>query len=205
MFMFGECIWPHMQVWVCTRGCDVYSGLQAALTRATELWRRTKEGENVLTCTQKLFWSLRSEWVANSKVPFRKFWSHLELMKFRIPEMSPWEFWGNPKIIHSNSSGMGLLWQERLWSCDNLFGWSDPSLSVMGVVTGTQEITELPESLQGSQISPTQIRRSRKEFLRKLQTRTLLSIHILKRSLRIRSCLGRGYCQNFQKIWWEAA
>lgn len=185
--------------------CLPLSRLQAALTRATELWQRTKEGENVLTCTQKLFWSLWSEGAANSKVPFRKFWSHLELMEFRIPEMSPSEFWGNPKIIHSNSSGMGLLWQERFWSCDNLFGWSDPILSLMGVVTGTQEITELPDSLQGSQISPTQIRRSREEFLRKLQTRTLLSLHLLRRSLRIRSCQGLGYCQKFQKIWWEAA
>lgn len=75
----------------------------------------------------------------------------------------------------------------------------------MGVVTGIQEITKLPESLQRFQISLTQIRRSGVEFLRKLQTRTLLSLHLLGRSLKIRSGHGLGYCGKFQKIWWKAA
>lgn len=60
----------------------------------------------------------------------------------------------------------------------------------MGVVTGTQEITKLPGSLQEFQISP---RSGGTELLRKLQTRTLLSLHLLGRSLRIRLCLGMGY------------
>lgn len=70
-------------------------------------------------------------------------------------------------------------------------GGSDLILSFMGVVTGTQEITKFPGSLQGLQISLTQIRRGKVELLRKLQTRTFLSHPLLGRILRFRPRLGR--------------
>ena len=96
--------------------------------------QRARWRENDFLCTQKPYsdhYGMNKSSL-DSKISFRRSWSHLELMKFRIPKMSPWEFWGNLKITHASSpvnrgfsdcqnpgaatiSWVGLIWLYLSW------------------------------------------------------------------------------------------